>query len=77
MDGTAFTFQSSYDGTTYNNVYDADGVEYSVTSAGQRDIILDPADFAAIRWLKIRSGTAASATTETGHRYLKLVVRPV
>jgi hypothetical protein len=53
---TALTFQSSYDGATWNNVYDGTGTEKSITVAASRRVILSPADFYGIRYIKVRGG---------------------
>lgn len=63
------TFQVSVDGgTTWNNLYDKDGVEYTVTASTSRYIILPPYDWAGITHLKIRSGTAAVAVNQGAAR---------
>lgn len=72
LTGTAFTFQASADGTTYVAVYDKTGAAYSVTVSTSRYILLPPADFAGIQYLKVVSGS-----TETGERVITVVTRPV
>lgn len=72
LTGTAFTFSVSQDGTTYNTLYDKNGSSYSVTVAASRYILLPPADFAGIGYLKIVSGS-----TEGGTRSIVVVTRPV
>ncbi len=71
------TFQASVDGSTYNDVYDDAGAEYTVTAAAARYIILDPADFAGFRFLKIRSGTTGTPVNQVAARTLVLNARPV
>lgn len=72
------TFQVSDDaGTTYNNLYDDLGTEVTVTAAASRYIALDPAVFAGINYLKVRSGTSGSAVNQGGDRTITLVTRPV
>lgn len=70
---TTLTFQSSYDGITYNNVYDGTGTEKSVTVAVSRRVILAPADFYGIRYIKIRGGTSGSPTTVAADRTVQLI----
>ena len=72
------TFQVSPDGgTTWMNLYDYLGNEYTVTAAASRFIILPPADFAAISLLRIRSGTSGSAVNQGGDRILTLIGRTI
>ena len=71
------TFQASADNSAFNDVYTDAGVEYSVTAAGARYIVIDPADFAGIDYLKIRSGTTGTAVNQTAARTLTLMVRPL
>jgi len=75
-DTANLTFQGSPDGVTYTNVY-KDGAEYVVVAAISQWLILEPADFAGIRYLKVRSGTSGTPVTQTAARTLKLTVRPV
>ncbi len=76
-DAAVLTFQVSQDNSTWNNLYDANGTEYTVQAAASRSIILPPADFVGIRYIKVRSGTAGSAVTQTsaGDRIISLVTR--
>lgn len=66
---TVVTFQAAMEADgeapTYQNVYKDDGTEYSVTVAASRHVRLDPAKFAGIRWLKIRSGSSGAAVNQT------------
>lgn len=75
MTGTALTFQHSEDGVTYTNLYDAFGTEVTITSAASRTIVLSPGDWWLLRYLKVRSGTAGSATAEAAARTIKVVCR--
>jgi hypothetical protein len=66
IDSAALTFQISEDGTTYRNYYDEFGSEVSVpASTGARIVRFNPGDLRNIRYIKIRSGTAASAVNQT------------
>lgn len=74
QEGTIYTFQSSLDGVTYGNLYDETGTEYQVTMASSRVIFLDPKVFYGLQYLKIRTGTAASASAQTGAAAIKVKV---
>jgi len=70
------TFQASFDGgTTWNDVMDATGTEYTVTAGTSRYIPVDPTPFAAIPMLKIRSGTAAAPVNQAADRALTFILR--
>lgn len=65
---------------TYYPVYSSSGAEVvtgSITGGTAVWVALDPADFAGIRYLKVRSGTSAAATNQSGGDTLTLVVRLV
>lgn len=71
------TFLASLDGVTYQPVYNTDGDEYTIASAAaqaSRFIAIDPRDFAGVRYLKIRSGTAAAAVNQGADRTLGLAL---
>lgn len=68
------TFQGSYDGTTYNDLYDDAGTEVSVTAAASRFIIMvTPAKFLGIQRLKIRSGTTGVAVNQGAERLIRVI----
>jgi len=73
------TFQASYNsGGTFDNLYDQYGTEKTVTAAEDRFIPLDdPAFWMGVRYLKVRSGTAASAVAQGAERVIQLIVKPV
>lgn len=74
----ALTFQASDDGVTYRNVYNEFG-EYQIASGVvgvDRTIVVDPTVFSGIRYLKVRSGTGASAVNQGAARTLRLVTMP-
>jgi hypothetical protein len=70
------TFQTSFDGTTYQNLYDASGNEYTVTTSDDRNVLIPAADFIAFRYLKLRSGTAVSPINQGGTRTVTLAIAP-
>lgn len=70
------TFQTSYDGTTYSDLYDADGNEYDVSAAASREIIVPIADLIGARYVKVRSGTTGTPVNQGADRTINLVVAP-
>lgn len=68
----ALTFQASPDGVTYRNLHNAAG-EISVPADVDRSIAVDPEIFASIRYIKVRSGTAAAPINQLAARTLVLV----
>lgn len=74
FDGTTITFTAcDTQGGTYLPVYDKSGNAYTVTTAASRYVILSPADFAGIRFIKPVTGTNQD-TTDT---VLIFVLAPV
>jgi len=71
--GTQLTFQVSHDNSTFQNLYDAAGSEVTVTVAASRNVPLPSPLQAGWRYLKIRSGTAATPTAEGGARTITLI----
>lgn len=74
------TFQCSYDNVTFGNMYNASGGEYTVTvptTDGGDWITLDPADFAGINYIKLRSGTSGTPVQQTNASTLYLITRRV
>lgn len=71
------TFQVSADGVTYSDLYDNTGTEKSVTAAAGRFIFTVPADWVGIRFVKVRSGTAAAAINQGAARTLQLITKAV
>lgn len=71
------TFQTSYDGTNYADLYDKAGTEYTVTVGGaSREIAVPIADWIGIRYIKVRSGTTGSAVNQAAARTIQLVMAP-
>lgn len=71
------TFQASYDGVTYNNVYDDGGTELTLTVSSSRHVTLEPRYFVGIRYLKVRSGTSGTPVNQGGDRDINVLTRPV
>lgn len=74
--GTSITFQVSRDGDTWGNLYDNDA-EVSHTAAGGIAITVNAFTFTPWSFVKIRSGTAGSPTTEAAPRSIVLVSLPI
>lgn len=73
----AMTFQGSYDGTTYYDLYDENGVEINFTVAASRYVLISaPIKFLGLKKLKVRSGTSASAVNQGGDRAIGIIVIP-
>lgn len=71
------TFQASDDGTTFRNVYDEYGAEYTVQASADRHIVLDPAKLSGCQYLQIRSGTSGAAVNQGGSRSIKIELRDI
>jgi hypothetical protein len=71
------TFQVSHDGATWKDLYDDEGNEVLVYAAASRMIRLYPEEWAAFKYLKIRSGTSGSAVNQGADRTLIILTRPV
>jgi len=67
------TFQISSDASTYRDMYDAYGTEYTVMAAASRAIIMSAGDFFGVRYFKIRSGTSGTPVTQTAARSIGVV----
>lgn len=69
------TFQASYDGTNYFNLYDDSGTEVTVTAAASRFIMLaNPMAWFGIQYLIIRSGTSGTPVAQAADRIIGLMV---
>ncbi len=73
-DAADLTFQTSADGATYANFYDATGQEYTIPAAASRSILIPRDDFIGVRYLKVRSGTAGAPIIQAADRSLALVL---
>jgi len=73
LEPTTLTFQSSFDGTNWNNIFTSAGTEVTVISAASRRIIVAPADFYGVRYLRVRGGTSGVPTTVAADRIIKLI----
>lgn len=73
----SITVQASNDDVNYANVYNVDGAELTIDAAASRWIAIDPADFAGMSSIKLRSGTAGTPVNQDAYRLISLVYRPV
>lgn len=70
------TLQCSTDGVTFRDVYDKDGAEYTIKAAASRAVLVPLADTLGMRYIKIRSGTAAAAVNQAASRDLTITLVP-
>jgi len=70
------TFQASFDGTTFNDVYDEAETEVTVQGAASRYTALDAValELSGLPWIKIRSGTTGSPVAQGAERVLIVVM---
>jgi hypothetical protein len=70
------TLQTSSDNASWNNLYDKDGVEYTIKAAAARSVLIPLSDMLSVRYLRIRSGTSAVPVAQAAARSLLLVLVP-
>jgi hypothetical protein len=73
-DAANLTFQVSGDGSNFFNLYDEFGAEVTALADASRVIRLEPTQWAGIKEIKIRSGTAGVAVNQTAARTLYVEV---
>ncbi len=77
-DSADLTFQASCDvAANVANVLDKDGLELDFKAAASQFVTFDPAFFAGVRFIKLRSGTSASPTNQSATRSIVLAIRTV
>ena len=76
-DAAVITMAASVDGTNFYSVTDSAGIEVSITAAASKVIGIDLAalSVAALRYIKLRSGTLASAVNQTAARTLYVALK--
>ncbi len=73
----ALTFQASFDNVTYVNVWNG-GAELAYAAiAASTWVTFDPALFLSMPYIKVRSGTGASAVNQAGGDIVTLVMKPL
>jgi len=75
-DTNTMSFQGSFDGTNFFDIYDVDsGLEYTIAAvAAQKGISLKWQNFTGWKHLKVRSGTSAAAVNQNGNTVLTVNV---
>lgn len=68
------SFQASYDGVTFANLY-SEGAEVSVNVAASQWVALDSAPFAGARFIKLRSGASGAPVNQAADRVLTIITR--
>ena len=63
--GTVFSFQISNDNTTFYNVYSG-GLEYTEPVTASSATLVDIPSFLGGAYIKVRTGTSGSASTQSG-----------
>ncbi len=71
------TFQSSEDGVTFNDLYDSSG-EFSLSTAatGTSRVVSIPTALPVLNYVKVRSGSSASAVNQAAARTVNLICEP-
>lgn len=76
-DAAKITFQASYDGTNWFTLR-YNGIEYEVASiTGTFWEALNPAVFAGVEYVKVRSGTSGAAVNQADASIVTLICRAV
>lgn len=70
------TFQASFDGATFYNIYDTGGTELSYTVADDRYIPVERGKLHGMQALKVRSGTSGTPVNQGGARTLYVILQP-
>ena len=71
------TLQASSDGTTFKNVFNADGTEFKITAppAGSMIPLAGILDTMGMRFIKVRSGTSGAPVAQAAARTVSLLFR--
>lgn len=69
------TFQGSADNNNFFDLYDSGSEINLASAAASRYIALNPTQFAAVRYLKVRSGTSAVPLNQGADRVVTLILR--
>lgn len=71
------TFQVSYDGTTWYNLFDEDGIEYTLTYTTGSLFSVNLNHFLAARYVKARSGTSGAPSNVSGDKTVTVFTKEV
>jgi hypothetical protein len=69
------TVQASFDGETYNELYEADGDAVVIRVRPGGTTALDPTVFAALNFVKFRSGTPGVIVAQVGDKEMSVLLR--
>lgn len=70
---TTVSFMASFDGSTWMPIFDATGTEVTATVSTNRRVVLNPANFYGVKWVRVRGGTSGSPTTVAADRTVRLI----
>lgn len=68
------TFQASYDGVTYVDMYSIAGSEMQVTAAGGLYLPVDYTNFMGVNFVRVRSGVSAAPVAQAAARTINLML---
>lgn len=68
------TFQASLDGTTFQNLFDDGGTEYTITALVSQNITIRVPVQGAL-WVIVRSGTSGSPVNQGAARSVTLLIK--
>lgn len=69
------TFEGSVDNRTYYSLYEQDGTEVVITSAGQGYYNVELQAFLPVVFVRLRSGTKAAPVTQVDNRTLTVLLK--
>lgn len=76
-DAAGMTFQGSYDGVAYFNLFSQTAEVALASMTGAAMVALDPTAFRACMFLKVRSGTAAAPVVQNGATVVTILSRQI
>ncbi len=76
-DAAGVTFQAGVSSAVLGDLYNTAGEVAFASDAKGRDLVCSPHDFAGIRFLAVRSGTAALPVAQSEDRVLEISFRPL
>lgn len=76
-DAASITFQVSVDGSSFADMRDTLGNEVKHIVQSDSFVSVQPANFASVQHIKLRSGTTGAAVNQSAERVITLVTRVV
>jgi len=73
-DSASISFQVSYDGVTWNSLYDDSNTEVTMTGSDSRCYTLTSAEWYGVRYAKVRSGVAGIVVDQSASRVLRFLI---